>query len=78
MPSLVSALKASSLATEWVITDGWLRAAFTVRSTWATARLRSSGYRSRLAPWSRCHTGAWFHTMIPARSSRRSSPSLST
>ena len=43
VPSLRSAVNASSLATEWVITDGWLRAALTVRSTWATARLRSSG-----------------------------------
>ena len=78
VPTRWSGMKLSSLATEWVITDGWLRAALIVRSTWASARRRSIAFPSRLAPWSRCHTGAWFHTMIPAWSRRRSRGSLST
>jgi hypothetical protein len=61
-----------------VITEGWLRAAITVRRTVSQARRRWSGSRSTFALRSRCQIGAWFHTMIPARSSRSSSPSLST
>ena len=70
-----SGVKVSSLATEWVRTDGWLRASVTVRRTVRSARPSSFGCASRFTPRaeSRCQIGAWLQTMIPARSSRSSS-----
>ena len=77
MPGFWSGVNVSSFATEWVSTDGWLRAAVTVRRTVSRARSRSFGRQSRWAPASRCQIGAWFQTKIPARSSRLSSRSFS-
>ena len=76
MPGLSSGVKLSSFATEWVSTDGWLRAALTVRSTDCSARSRPFRRHSRWAPVSRCQIGAWLQTRMPARSKRSSSRSL--
>src|SRR5215211_9473131 len=48
VPGCLSGTNDSSLATEWVITDGWLRAALTVRRTVSHARVRCLGSLSRL------------------------------
>ena len=76
VPGLPSGVKDSSLATEWVSTDAWLRPAFTVRSTVTSARWRSFGRQRMCFLLSRCQIGASFHTMIPARSNRESSRSF--
>ena len=78
IPGRSSGRDHSSFATEWVITDGWLRAAITVRRTVSQARLRWLSMRRMLAPRSRCQIGAWFQTRMPARSRRESRSSLST
>jgi hypothetical protein len=73
VPAAWSGSLVSSFATEWAITDGWLRAAVTPRRTVSTARARWDRYLSRL---SRCQIGDWLQTMIPARSSLESSRSF--